>query len=375
MVPAVTASEAAAEFATAAYHYTLPRELIATRPPAARAEARLLVMERKPSPGAPIEHVRFGDLGRYLAPGDCLVLNETRVLKARLFGRRADSGGQVELLLLGPATGPAGGEDAMAGVWDAIGRPGRRLLPGTRLELGEGTIAGEILAVEEGGRRRVRLEAREGTLTERLEAVGHVPIPPYLGRPDDERDALDYQTVYARVPGGIAAPTAGLHFTPELLRELEALGVTIAKIVLHPGPGTFRPVETADLRQHRLDAEPFVVPDATAAAIAATRERGGRVVAVGTTVVRTLEARAIAARAAGDPQPILPGSGRTDLFIYPPFTFQVVDALITNFHLPQSTLLMLVAAFAGRERVLTAYEHAVAERYLFYSYGDAMLIR
>jgi S-adenosylmethionine:tRNA ribosyltransferase-isomerase len=365
LVPPVTETLSTADFQTAAYHYALPPELIATRPPAQRDEARLLVMEREG--GSPLVHARFGDLGRFLRAGDCLVVNETRVIKARLLGRRSDTGGRVELLVIGPV---ASGED---GVWEAIGRPGKRLLPGTHLEFEAGAITGEIVGMVAGGRRQVRLESA-GSLADVIEAIGHVPIPPYLGRRDDARDREDYQTVYARVPGGVAAPTAGLHFTPELLRTLEASGVEVARIVLHPGPGTFRPVAVPDVRSHRLDSEPFHVPAAAAEAITRARQGGGRVVAVGTTVVRTLETQARAARAAGSPALVLAGEGRSELFIHPPYAFSAVDALITNFHLPQSTLLMLVAAFAGRERVLAAYAEAIRQGYLFYSYGDAMLV-
>ena len=357
----------AADFHPAAYRYELAPALIATRPPAQRDEARLLVMDRQDG-DAPLVHARFADLGRFLRAGDCLVLNETRVVKARLFGRRSDTGGQVELLVIGPV---ASGDE---GVWEAIGRPGKRLLPGTRLEFGAGAITGEIVSMAVGGRRQIRLTAGEHPLAERIEEIGHMPIPPYLGRRDDARDVADYQTVYARVPGGVAAPTAGLHFTPELLATLTANGVEVVPIVLHPGPGTFRPVAVDDVRAHHLDPEPFDLSPAAAEAIARARARGARVVAVGTTVVRTLETQARAARALGDPRPVLAGAGRTELFIHPPFAFSVVDALITNFHLPQSTLLMLVAAFAGRERVLAAYAEAMAHGYLFYSYGDAMLI-
>ena len=359
-----------ATFRTDAYDYVLPEHAIATRPPAVRDQARLLVLARDADQGGsaapPIEHRRFSDLLAYLHPGDCLVLNETRVVKARLYGRRTDSSGKVELLLL---------REVADGEWEALGRPGKRLLPGARLELGGGAIQGEILAMGEGGQRRVRLSGAEPLAT-LLEAVGRVPIPPYLGREDDARDVTDYQTVYGRVPGGIAAPTAGLHFTPELLAQIAAAGVAIARLVLHPGPGTFRPVTSEDLRQHVLDLETYVLPADQAAMIAAARARGGRVVAVGTTVVRTLESRALAAaQAAGKTDLLLPGTGATDLYIYPPFTFRVVDALITNFHLPRSTLLMLASAFAGRERLLLAYREAIDHGYLFYSYGDAMLIR
>jgi S-adenosylmethionine:tRNA ribosyltransferase-isomerase len=361
-----------AELRTSAYDYVLPPHAIATRPPRERDQARLLVLARSSREGSDpradepaLEHGRFADLPRYLRPGDCLVLNETRVVKARLYGRRADSAGRVELLLL---------REVAAGEWEALGRPGKRLLRGVRLELGDGAIRGEILEVGAGGQRRVRLAGNE-PLPALLERVGRVPIPPYLGREDDARDVTDYQTVYGRIPGGVAAPTAGLHFTPELLARIEAAGVAIARLVLHPGPGTFRPVETEDLRQHVLDPEPYVLPADQAAVITAARDRGGRVVAVGTTVVRTLEARALAAARTGSEDLILPGEGTTDLYIHPPFAFRVVDALITNFHLPKSTLLMLASAFAGRERLLAAYREAVAAGYLFYSYGDAMLIQ
>jgi S-adenosylmethionine:tRNA ribosyltransferase-isomerase len=353
-------------YATTAYDFHLPPELIATRPPAVRDEARLLVLARSGASPAAIAHATFRDLERLLRPGDCLVLNETRVIRARLYGVRAATGGRVELLLVTQR------ED---GLWEALGRPGRSLAPGTGLVLAGGAIAGQVVAVIGRGRRLVRL-AGERPIAELLEAHGHMPIPPYLGREDDARDVTDYQTVYSRVPGGVAAPTAGLHFTPELLARLAARGVAIAPLVLHPGPGTFRPVQVADIREHELEAETFALPEAAAVAINAARAGGGRIVAVGTTVVRTLETQARAARAAGVPAGtvVLPGSGESALFIHPPFEFQAVDALVTNFHLPRSTLLMLVAAFAGRERVLAAYAAAVERKYLFFSYGDAMFV-
>jgi S-adenosylmethionine:tRNA ribosyltransferase-isomerase len=348
-------------YRTGAYAFALPRELVASRPPARRDQARLLVLRR--AEGA-LEHAVFADLGRFLRPGDCLVLNETRVVKARLFGVRAGTGGRVELLL----TARRDGE-----VWEALGRPGKALRPGTRLLLAGGALEGEVLEASGRGRRLVRLAA-DRPVEEILDEAGHVPIPPYLGRADDARDVEDYQTVYARVPGAVAAPTAGLHFTPELLARLEAGRVEVVRLVLHPGPGTFRPVEAADLRQHELEPEPFVLGEAAAAAIQAARARGGRIVAVGTTVVRTLETQARAAAECGLPLAVAPGAGESALFIHPPFRFLAVDALVTNFHLPRSTLLMLVCAFVGRERVLAAYAEAVREGYRFFSYGDAMFI-
>jgi S-adenosylmethionine:tRNA ribosyltransferase-isomerase len=357
-------------YRTDTYGYTLPPELIATRPPVVRDSARLLVVRRA---GGDLEHVRFADLGRYLKAGDCLVLNETQVVKARLYGTRHETSGRVELLLLSRK-----GEET----WEALGRPGKRLLPGTRLRLGNGAIEGEVLEVGDRGRRLVRLTAAR-PIEELLIEVGRVPIPPYLGREDDARDVEDYQTVYSRVPGAVAAPTAGLHFTPELLDQLAAAGVRIARLVLHPGPATFRPVEVEDIRQHTLDSESFVLDEEAAATINATRRSGGQVVAVGTTVVRVLETQARAAGAHGasgaagepsSPGAVIPGAGATDLFIHPPFSFLAADALVTNFHLPRSTLLMLVCAFAGRDRLLAAYQEATDRGYLFYSYGDAMLI-
>ncbi len=367
--PAAPASlPADAIYHTASYEFRLPPELIATRPPAVRDAARLLVLARSGSAPESIAHAAFRDLERFLVAGDCLVLNETRVIRARLYGVRAATGGRVELLLVSARPD---------GLWEALGRPGRSLVPGTRFVLAGGAIQGEVVAVIGRGRRLVRL-AGPRPMDELLETHGRVPIPPYLGREDDARDVTDYQTVYSRVPGGVAAPTAGLHFTPELLARLAARGVRIARLVLHPGPGTFRPVQAADIREHELEPEAFALPEAAAAEINAARASGGRIVAVGTTVVRTLETQARAARAAraagGPGGTVLAGSGESGLFIHPPYEFQAVDALVTNFHLPRSTLLMLVCAFAGRERVLAAYAAAVERGYLFFSYGDAMFI-
>jgi S-adenosylmethionine:tRNA ribosyltransferase-isomerase len=341
-------------FATEAYSYHLPARLIAQYPVEPRDSARLLVLDRHREE---LQHVRFRDLPRFLRPGDSLVLNESRVLPARLFARKP-TGGRVEILLVEPLE---------EGRWWALLRASRLPEPGTRLELPGGWEAVLEARDAEGGRYRVALRG-PGSLRELLERHGHVPLPPYIRRPDAPEDRRWYQTVYARAEGSVAAPTAGLHFTPELLERLREMGVGLARVVLHVGPGTFRPVKTSDLRQHRMHEEPYEVPEETVRELAETRRRGGRVVCVGTTAVRTLEA------AAGPDGLPRAGKGRTNLYIYPPYEFKAVDALITNFHLPRSTLLMLVCAFGGRERVLRAYEEAVRLGYRFYSYGDAMLI-
>jgi len=341
---------------TADFDYPLPAHLIAQRPVEPRDHARLLVLDRATGR---LEHRRFYELGDYLQPGDLLVFNDTRVLPARLRGRRADTGGGVELLLL-RRVGP--------GLWECLGRPGRRLREGVNLVLeGKGTaLTARVVAVEEGGIRRVAFEDEA-----RLEQVGEVPLPPYIREPleDPER----YQTVYARVAGSVAAPTAGLHFTPHLLESLARQGVRMAFLTLHIGLDTFRPVTEEDPRQHRLHTEFLQVPEETARAVEEARRAGRRVVAVGTTVVRALEQCALWSEAQGR-EGLGPCSGWADLFILPGHRFRAVDALITNFHLPRSTLLMLVCAFAGRERVLDAYREAVAQGYRFYSFGDAMLI-
>jgi S-adenosylmethionine:tRNA ribosyltransferase-isomerase len=303
----------------------------------------------------------FRDVLDVLAPGDVLVVNETRVLPARLLGTRAGTGGRVELLLVRPAAD---------GTWLALARPGRALREGTRVEVGDATLE---IAGRDGALHRVRYD---GDWMALLERHGHVPLPPYIRREDEASDRERYQTVYARVPGAIAAPTAGLHFTPELLAEAERRGVAIAKLVLHVGPGTFKPV-TADVpSEHVLDAEEYDVPEETADALASARRAGGRIVAVGTTVTRALETAAAelsqAERSAG--RVVRAGHGWTGRLIVPPYRFLAVDALVTNFHLPKSSLLFLVSALAGRERVLAAYARAIAEGFRFYSYGDAMLV-
>lgn len=358
------------------YDFELPPERIALEPATPRDAARLFVLSRD---GRPDEHRVFADLGHYLNPGDLLVLNDTRVMPARLAARRAGHAGIIELLLLRP--------DASESRWEALARPARRLQPGTRLEVGEGAAPATVTDVRPDGRRVVEFDA--GVDVRALMAAhGHMPLPPYIARPDTPADRERYQTVFARAEGAVAAPTAGLHFTPERLAALEEAGVAVARVTLHVGIGTFRPVTAEDPRQHAMEPEWYELPEATAVAWAACRARGGRVVACGTTVVRTLETAAgggfggaeatggVAPGGAGGPAAaLLPGGGWTRAFIYPPYAFRAVDALITNFHLPASTLLMLVSALAGRERILAAYAEAIRREYRFYSYGDAMLIR
>jgi S-adenosylmethionine:tRNA ribosyltransferase-isomerase len=338
------------------FDYHLPPELIAQEPLPDRDASRLLVMDR--ASGA-VQHRLFRDLPDMLGPGDLVVVNRSRVIAARLLGRRA-KGGEAEILLV---------RDRGEGRWEAMVRPGRHLRPGQRVTVDEDlSVMIESEALGEDGRRRVRLLSRGRDIAGALERCGHVPLPPYVRRPDRPEDRERYQTVYAREPGSIAAPTAGLHFTPSILERLRARGVATAEVVLHVGPGTFRPVTAARVEDHRVASEPYVLPPETADAVARAKARGGRVVAIGTTSVRTLEGSAAAGGVAAA------GTGEMTLVIVPGFRFQVVDALVTNFHLPRSSLLLLVSAFAGRERVLAAYADAVRAGYRFYSYGDAMLI-
>jgi S-adenosylmethionine:tRNA ribosyltransferase-isomerase len=341
------------------FDYALPGDLIAQEPVSPRDASRLLVLARRKGP---VEHRRFADLPELLRPGDLLVTNDTRVIPARLEGRK-ETGGQCELLLCEPL--PPGAEPGAR--FRALGQAAKSMRAGQRLDFGTGALAARVEAVLGEGRYEVRFDRDGPDFARALEAVGHVPLPPYVRRPDGPLDRERYQTVYAREPGSAAAPTAGLHFTPDLLARLEARGVARATVTLHVGPGTFLPVRQDDLSRHRMHDEPFQVPAETAAAWAACRARGGRVVAVGTTAVRTLES-ALAGGA------LRVGPGRTSLFVLPGYVFRAVDAMITNLHLPRSTLLMLVCAFGGRERVLAAYGEAVREGYRFYSYGDAMLI-
>jgi S-adenosylmethionine:tRNA ribosyltransferase-isomerase len=334
--------------------YELPPELIAQHPPARREDARLLVVER--GSGA-LHDDAIANLGHWLKSGDALALNETRVIAARLDTHRK-SGGRVELLLVRP--GPDG-------TWRVLAKPAKKAPPGETLSTADGCLDLEVVAEGEEGERVVRVA--RGDFRAALEAHGEIPLPPYIHRAPGPEDRERYQTVFARVDGAVAAPTAGLHFTPALLDTLAAARVTIARIVLHVGPGTFRPISTADPRAHRMDAEWYQVGDSAAEALRAIRAGGGRIVAVGTTVARALESACDA-----NAGKIAAARGWTRKFILPPYRFQAVDALLTNFHLPRTTLLLLVAALAGEETTRRAYAHAVAQRYRFYSYGDAMLV-
>ena len=338
------------------FDFDLPPEAIAQSPLPDRDASRLLVLDRARGTR---EHRLFRELPDLLRPDDLLVVNRSRVIPARLLGRRA-SGGAAEILLV---------RDLGEGRWLALVRPGRHLRPGQRVTVDDDlSVVIESEALAEDGRRRVRLLSRGRDVAGALARCGHVPLPPYVRRPDTDADRDRYQTVYAREPGSVAAPTAGLHFTPELLARLKAAGIPVAEVVLHVGPGTFRPVTVERVEDHRVQPEWFEIPEETARAVDETRARGGRVVAVGTTTVRTLEG---VARATGE---VRAATGETDLVIVPGFRFRVVSALVTNFHLPRSSLLLLVAAFAGRERVMDAYADALARGYRFYSYGDAMMV-
>jgi len=337
--------------------YLLPEELIARYPLPERAASRMLVVDDA------LSHASVRALPERLSAGAVVVVNDTRVMKARLFGRKIGTEGRVELLLVRML------DD---GVWQAMARSSKPLRPGAAIAIEAGDE--RLIAHVEGerdadGLLNVRLESSR-PIEELLERVGHVPLPPYLGRGDEPSDEDRYQTVFARVSGAVAAPTAGLHFDEALLSELRARGVTVAPVTLHVGPGTFRPVTAAELDEHPMHSEWYSIPPETAAAIAAARGVGAPVVAVGTTVVRTLESAASASR----PGEVEPGEGDTRLLIQPGYSFAVVDASLTNFHLPRSTLLALVFAFGGSERVRAAYEEAVRERYRFFSYGDAMFL-
>jgi S-adenosylmethionine:tRNA ribosyltransferase-isomerase len=375
-----------------AFDFELPGELIA-QDAVGRGESRLLVLDRATGK---LSHAGIRDLPRFLRPGDLLVANDTRVFPARLLGHRVPSGGAVECLLLRreESAPPADAE-----VWEALVHPGQKLKPGARVAFAAGdvsdvSIEGEILERLFFGRRRVRLRAARGTLADAIDAIGHIPLPPYIHRPDTAEDRRRYQTVFAAARGSIAAPTAGLHFDGALLAALDAAGVERTTITLHVGYGTFKPVRVEEVEAHVVDPEPYEISAAAARAINLALDEGRRVVAVGTTTTRALEHAA--ARAAGPPGGgasesrgrVGAGRAEADLFIYPGFQFRVIGGLLTNFHLPKSSLLMLVSAFAGRssaepgrpaladgrQRVLDAYREAVAQRYRFYSYGDAMLI-
>ena len=338
---------------TADYYFDLPRELIAQDPLEDRSSSRLLVMDRNTGE---VTHGTFRDILRYLHPGDALILNDTKVIPARLLGEREGTGASIEILLL---------KRMDKDVWECLVRPGKKLRPGARAVFGDGSLKAEILEVVEGGNRLVRFEF-EGIFEEVLDRLGEMPLPPYITHKLKDRGR--YQTVYARYEGSAAAPTAGLHFTPELLDEVRALGVQTGFVTLHVGLGTFRPVKVDDVEQHTMHTEWYNVPEETADLINRTHQAGGRVICVGTTSCRTVES------AADENGIVHAGSDDTSIFIYPGYHFKTMAGLITNFHLPESTLIMLVSAFAGREHVLKAYEEAVRERYRFFSFGDAMFI-
>lgn len=335
------------------FYYDLPPERIAQEPLAQRDQSRLMTLDR--ATGA-VGHRHFYDLPDLLRPGDCLILNNSRVLPARLYGNREKTGGQVEFVLL---------NEKKRDEWEVILRPGRTARVGTRYVFGGGLLKAEVLEIIEDGNRIVRFE-HEGDFYRLIEQIGEMPLPHYITHKlaDKER----YQTVYAKQSGSAAAPTAGLHFTPELLERLRQKGVRIGYVTLHVGLGTFRPVKADTIEEHVMHSEHYELPEETAALIRETKASGGRVVGVGTTSCRTLES---VAQRCGE---IRAAEGWTDIFIYPGFQFKVLDALITNFHLPESTLIMLVSAFAGREHVLNAYREAIAEKYRFYSFGDAMFL-
>jgi S-adenosylmethionine:tRNA ribosyltransferase-isomerase len=342
------------------FDFHLPHELIAQQPAPERGAARLMVVERA---AGVIGHARARDLPDLLTPGDLVVVNDTRVFPARLHGRRLPGGGRVECLLLRRL------DDER---WDALVHPGQRLSPGRTMRFDRGgvTLHAEILERRTFGRRTIRLwREGGGDVDAAIDGLGEVPLPPYIKRAPDAGDRERYQTIYATTRGSVAAPTAGLHLDETMLSRLDARGIERAAITLHVGYGTFQPVRTEVVEAHRIDPEPYEIGAAAARAIGAALDAGRRIVAVGTTTTRTLEA--VAAANGGR---VPPGAGYADLFIYPGFRFRIVGALLTNFHLPQSSLLMLVCAFGGRELVLEAYRRAVEERYRFYSYGDAMLL-
>jgi S-adenosylmethionine:tRNA ribosyltransferase-isomerase len=340
---------------TSDYDFELPQELIAQAPLERRDASRLMVVHRATET---IEHRHFTDLAHLLEPRDLLVVNRSRVVRARLLGRRFGSGARAEIFLLSPLGGDR---------YEAMVSPGGKLKPGRTVEIAPGFTV-DIVSVTERRTRIVQLNAESSSVEEAIETHGHIPLPPYITRMDEAADVERYQTVYAREAGSVAAPTAGLHFTPELLAAIAERGVRRAEVVLHVGAGTFKPVEVEDPAEHQMHEERYTIPELTAEAHTHTRADGGRVWAVGTTTVRTLES------AADDAGRIRAGSGETRIFIRPPARLRAVDAVVTNFHLPRSTLIMLVAAVAGFDLTMRAYQEAIAERYRFYSYGDAMAI-
>ncbi len=334
------------------YDYELPGELIAQDPLEKRSDSRLMVLDK--NTGEYSHHV-FSEIVDMLEPGDCLVINDTKVIPARLYGVREDTGAKVELLLLKRREGD---------VWESLVKPGKKCKVGARFSFGDGLLKAEVVDIVDEGNRLIKFEY-EGIFEEILDQLGQMPLPPYITH--ELKDKNRYQTVYAKHEGSAAAPTAGLHFTKELLAEIAAKGVVIASVTLHVGLGTFRPVKAETIEEHHMHSEFYIITPEEAEKINKAKREGHRVIAVGTTSCRTLES-------ASKNGVVTPGSGNTEIFIYPGYEFQMIDALITNFHLPQSTLIMLVSALAGREHVLSAYEEAVKERYRFFSFGDCMFI-
>lgn len=335
------------------FYFDLPQELIAQDPLEDRSASRLLVLDRNTGE---VCHRHFKAILDYLNPGDCLVINDTKVIPARLFGVKKETQGKIELLLL---------KRREKDVWETLVKPGKKAKPGTEIVFGDGLLTGKILDTVEDGNRLIQF-AYEGIFEEILDRLGQMPLPPYITH--QLKDKNRYQTVYAKHEGSAAAPTAGLHFTEELLRQVEEMGVSIARVTLHVGLGTFRPVKVENVLDHHMHSEFYQISEEAAEKINRTKEEGGRVICVGTTSCRTIES------AAGADGRVPAASGWTDIFIYPGYEFKVLDGLITNFHLPESTLVMLVSALAGRENVLSAYQAAIEERYRFFSFGDAMMI-
>lgn len=335
------------------FYYDLPEELIAQDPLENRSDSRLMVLDKET--GAVSHHV-FREIVDYLNPGDCLVINDTKVIPARLIGEREGTGAKIEVLLLKRKTGD---------VWETLVKPGRKAKPGTRIQFGGGLLVGEVMDIVDEGNRLIRFEF-EGIFEEILDQLGQMPLPPYITHQLKDKDR--YNTVYATHSGSAAAPTAGLHFTPELLKTIEEKGIDIARVTLHVGLGTFRPVKVDDVENHHMHSEFYMIDEEAAEKINSAKENGKRVICVGTTSCRTIES------AADENGRLKPCSGWTEIFIYPGYQFKILDCLITNFHLPESTLIMLVSALAGKENVLAAYEEAVKERYRFFSFGDAMFI-
>ena len=334
-------------------YYDLPQELIAQDPLEDRSASRLMVLDKKTGK---IQHHIFKEIVNYLNPGDCLVINDTKVIPARLYGAKVGTDAKIEVLLL---------KRKENNIWETLVKPGKKAKIGTKISFGEGLLIGEVVDIVEEGNRLIQF-TYEGIFEEILDKLGQMPLPPYITH--QLKDKNRYQTVYAKHDGSAAAPTAGLHFTPELLEEIRAKGVNIAHVTLHVGLGTFRPVKVEDVTQHHMHSEFYVVEEDQAALINETKKKGGKIISVGTTSLRTLES------ASTEDGILKAGSGWTDIFIYPGYRFKIVDRLITNFHLPESTLIMLVSALAGKEHIMAAYEEAVKDKYRFFSFGDAMFI-